>query len=86
MTVEERKAIQAVLIDELAQRQQTQPTLLIDALLAGQGYQFVHSILSARAGMARNLANMTEHLLWAIGNQGQGQPPPGEPEAAEEVA
>lgn len=85
MTVEERKAIQAVLIDELHQRQHDQPTLLIDALLAGQGFQFVHHVLSARATMARNLTNMTEHLLRAMSTT---TPEPREPPDSdtEEVA
>ena len=66
MTLEEKKAIQTVLLDELAQQQEAQPTLLVDALLSGQGHQFVYMTISKRLGMATNLGQMFTHLLKAL--------------------
>ena len=54
MTVEEKKAIQTVLLDELAAHTEDQPTLLIDALLSEQGFQFVYQVLGRRLGMAND--------------------------------
>ena len=71
MTLEEKKAIQTIIIDEIAQQSQAAPTLLIDALLTGQGYQFVHHVLSRRLGMATQLSQMTTHLLKAMSGDQQ---------------
>lgn len=66
MNLQEKKAAQLAVIDEITQRQESDPTLLIDVLLTGDGPAFVRQILTARAIMGRNLVAMNEHLLRAL--------------------
>jgi hypothetical protein len=84
MTVDEKKAMQTILIDEIAQHQQDQPTMLIDALLADQGWAFLHHVLSRRAGMAAQAAQITGQLLRVL--QRPPDEPVLEPRTSEEVA
>jgi intracellular sulfur oxidation DsrE/DsrF family protein len=72
MTVDEKKAIQTVLIDEITQHLQDQPTMLVDALLADQGYAFLEQLLRRRAQQASQLAQMTLQLHRALNGM---QPP-----------
>lgn len=66
MTVEERKALQTVLIDEMQARIQEKPTMLIDALLAGNGFTLMHFILTQRLGQTQNATRMLTQLLQAL--------------------
>jgi len=66
MSIEEKKAIQLMILDELAAHQHDQPTLLVDALLADQGHAFLHRLLSQRAALAQQTAQLTTHLLRAM--------------------
>lgn len=66
MTTEEKRALATILLDELAQLQEASPTLLVDVLLADQGHQFILQVLSRRAGMARQVVTVNEHLLKAM--------------------
>ena len=57
MTLEEKQALQTILVDECIQRQQEAPTLLIDALLGEQGNALIHHVLSRRlAAIPQELA------------------------------
>ena len=66
MTLDEKKAIQTVLLKELAEQQQTNPTLLLDALLSGQGYQFVFQVVAKHHALSQQLTAMTTQLLTAL--------------------
>jgi len=66
MTAEEKQAAQALIIDEIQANFQTNPTLLVDALLADQGFAFLHAVLSKRASVAAGAAQATAQLLRAI--------------------
>lgn len=72
MNLQEKKAVQMVIMDEITMRQESDPTLLLDILMSGDGPAFVRQILAARAVMGRNLVAMNEHLLRAL----DGQPAP----------
>ena len=62
MTPEERMACQTLIIDELANHQQDNPTMLVDALLADQGFAFLEAVLKRRANQASQAAQMTLQL------------------------
>lgn len=81
MTTEEKQAITAVLLDEIAAQQQQNPTLLIDALLSGQGYQLVHLVLQRNLAIATGRTQALTQLLRAL-NGGNGHAPA--PRPAEE--
>ena len=66
MTLEEKVAIQKIIMTELLQQQDSQPALLLDVLLSGQGYQFVQHVVAKHHGMATSLAQMTAGLMKAI--------------------
>lgn len=66
MTLEEKQAIQTLVIDEIAQRSQEQPTLLIDALLTGQGWALVQQMLGRRLARANQESGLMTHLLKAM--------------------
>jgi hypothetical protein len=62
MTPEQRLACQTLIIDEMASHQQDAPTMLIDALLADQGFAFLEAVLKRRANQASQAAQMTLQL------------------------
>jgi len=66
MTVEEKTAVQTVILNEIAQQRESNPTLLLDVLLSGQGYQFIHMVIAKQHGQAQNLAAMTDRLLKSL--------------------
>ena len=66
MTVEEKMAIQSLLLDELADHQKDLPVLLIDFLMSGQGSQWVWRVLSTRYAKAAQSQQMIEKLLKAV--------------------
>ena len=70
MTTEEKQAITAVLLDEIASQQQQNPTLLIDALLSGQGYQLVHMVLQRNLAIATGRGQALTQLLRALNGNG----------------
>ena len=71
MTNEEKVAIQTVLIDELAQQQQQHPTMLIDAILANQGYQLVQMVLQRRLAYANGVSQAMTQCLRALNGNGK---------------
>ena len=75
MTIEERKALQTILIDEVCNRQESDPTLLIDAILTNQGPLFIAQLLTGRANQARQALQINEHLLRLLAPQTQAQQP-----------
>jgi len=76
MNVDEKRAMQAVLIDEIALQQEQNPTLLIDAILSGQTHQLVHMILQRRLAFANGTSQAMTQLLRALnGGAGNGQQP-----------
>jgi len=66
MTPDEKQAAQMLVIDEIAANQQQNPTLLIDALLADQGFAFLHAVLTKRATAAAGAAQATAQLVRAL--------------------
>ena len=70
MTNEEKIAIQTVLIDELAQEQQRHPTMLIDAILANQGFQLIQMVLQRRLAYASGVEQAMKVLIRAMRNGG----------------
>jgi len=66
MTAEEKRAAQTLVIDEILANQEQNPTLLIDALLADQGFAFLHAILTKRATAAAGAAQATAQLVRAL--------------------
>lgn len=66
MTLDEKLAAQTLIINEITATQETNPTLLIDALLTDQGYQFLHMVLAKHAAQAAQVAQMTNQLMRAL--------------------
>jgi len=79
MSPEERVAIQTVVVETLQAESQRVPTLLIDTLLSGDGYQLVHQILAQQAAAARQRADTLGELLRRM----TAAATPAEPPAAE---
>jgi hypothetical protein len=82
MTVDEKLAMQMLIIDEMTRHREDQPTMLIDALLADQGFAFLHHLLSRRASQAVQAAQTAQQLVRAL----QALQVPVEPRSSEEVA
>lgn len=76
VTLEEKMALQTLLIDEMSRHQQDAPTLLIDALLADQGFAFLHHLISQRARQAQEAVQATTQLLKAVRALHQTEPAP----------
>jgi hypothetical protein len=70
MTVEEKVAIQNLVLQHLQGDAERHPTLLLDALLSGDGIALVHSIVAQEETQARQRAQILTRLL------GLFQPPP----------
>jgi len=66
MTLEEKLAAQTLIINEIANSQQTNPTVLIDALLSDQGFAFLHMVLAKNAAQAAQTAQITSQLVNAL--------------------
>jgi len=63
VTLEEKQALQTILVDECIQRQQEAPTLLIDALLGEQGNALIHHVLSRRLAQSQQQGTLYSGLL-----------------------
>ena len=70
MTVEEKVAIQTLVVQRLQGDAERHPTLLLDALLSGYGIALVHSIVAQEEAQARQRAAILARLLALF------QPPP----------
>jgi hypothetical protein len=82
MSPEERVAIQTVVMHVLGAEKERVPTLLIDTLLNGDGYQLVHQILAQQAAAARQQADTLSELLRRMtASATPAEPPPAEPAA-----
>ena len=81
MTQDEKIAAQMLIIDEMTRHREDQPTMLIDALLADQGYAFLHHVLSLKASQANQALTTASQLLKAV-RQASPMPPPGQEEVA----
>jgi intracellular sulfur oxidation DsrE/DsrF family protein len=81
MTLEQKKALQGLLLDEVTQRLKDHPTMLIDILLNGQGVAFLHGLLAQRRQVAAQSAELFDALLAGLG-LGQQQSIDPEDEAA----
>jgi hypothetical protein len=77
MTTEERLAIQTVLVEQLQAEAREHPTLLVDALLAGDGWALVYRVMSQQEAHARQRAETLRHLLGAMAAEGRREGPPG---------
>ena len=66
MTPEEKVAVQTVLMKEITDQATAQPTLLFDLLVSGQGYQFIHHVLSKHLAQANQASQICGQLLQAI--------------------
>jgi len=66
MTAEEKQAIQHLVMQQVIDQQQQNPTMLIDALLSDQGYAFVYQILSKTLAQHTQLANLENQLMKAL--------------------
>lgn len=66
MTQEEKVAIQTVIVKEISDQSATQPTLLFDLLVSGQGYQFIHHVLSKNLATHDQASGICRQLLQAI--------------------
>jgi hypothetical protein len=79
MTPEERAALQGVIVQELSERQQDTPTLLIDVLLSNHGAAFVYQTVHRRWQMVASMQTTMQHLLRALEGGAIEQPPPPPP-------
>jgi len=66
MSPDEKLAAQMLIIDEMTRHREDNPTMLIDALLADQGFAFLHHLLSRRAQQAQQAAQTAGQLLKAL--------------------
>jgi len=79
MNPDERLAVQRVVMDWLQQDATENPTRLIDILLSGDGWQFVHHVVSTRAAYARGNAEAMDHLLRVLNTERLPPPAPAQP-------
>jgi len=63
MNPQEKMAIQNLLLEELRLQQDNNPSLLLDVLLAEQGYAFVLTVLTKQVGITTQNARMATQLL-----------------------
>jgi hypothetical protein len=75
VTPEEKLAIQATIMDDFQAHAEKHPTLLIDVLLSGQGFAFVHQVLERRLAQAGQTTQVIGTLLRALDSRPVMEPP-----------
>lgn len=66
ITPEQKRAIQSLLLDELRQTSESNPTMLFDVLASGQGLAWIYHVVNLQHGRHTQLSQMTAHLLAAL--------------------
>lgn len=85
MSPDEKLAIQTTIVQFLERASKDHPTLLVDTLLSGDGWNLVHAVLAREEAYARGRAQTMHALLGAIlqdRTPPAAPPPPPSPFAA----
>jgi hypothetical protein len=63
LTPDDKATVQQIVVKFLERESENHPTLLLDTLLSGDGWQLVHTVLSQQEAYSRQMADTLRRLL-----------------------